>query len=156
NEQISVLGVDINKAVVDGVNTGSLHFVEPGLESLLRRVVSGRQLRASDKPEIASVYLICVPIPILPDHRPDLTYLDAALSSVAPLLRPGALLIIESSSPVGNTERLRDRLAQLRPDLRMPFGEVKRRILLLLIARSAPKQGDYLMRSSITIGLLAA
>lgn len=121
NEQIPVLGVDINKAVVDGVNTGSLHFVEPGLESLLRRVVSGRQLRASDKPEIASVYLICVPIPILPDHRPDLTYIDAALSSVAPLLRPGAMLIIESSSPVGNTERLRDRLAQLRPDLRMPF-----------------------------------
>jgi len=123
NEQIPVLGVDIKKEVVDRVNAGSLHFVEPGLESLLQRVVGGKQLRASMKPEVAAVYLICVPTPTLPDHRPDLSFLNAAVDAIAPVLRRGAILVIESSSPVGTTESVRDRLAELRPDLQMPYRD---------------------------------
>jgi UDP-N-acetyl-D-mannosaminuronate dehydrogenase len=87
NEQMPVLGVDIKKEVVDRVNAGSLHFVEPGLESLLQRVIASKMLRASNTPEVAGVYLICVPTPTLPDHRPDLSYLDAAVTSIAPVLR---------------------------------------------------------------------
>ncbi|MFZ9367838.1 MAG: UDP-N-acetyl-D-mannosamine dehydrogenase, partial [Burkholderiaceae bacterium] len=123
NEQIPVLGVDIKKEVVDSVNAGSLHFVEPGLESLLKRVVTSKQLRASIKPEVAGIYLICVPTPTLADHRPDLSFLDAAVAAIAPVLRRGAMLVIESSSPVGTTESVRDRLAELRPDLQMPYRD---------------------------------
>jgi UDP-N-acetyl-D-mannosaminuronic acid dehydrogenase len=123
NEQMPVLGVDIKKEVVDRVNAGSLHFVEPGLESLLQRVIASKMLRASNTPEVAGVYLICVPTPTLPDHRPDLSYLDAAVTSIAPVLRRGAVLVIESSSPVGTTEGKRDRLAELRPDLQMPYRD---------------------------------
>ena len=123
NEQMPVLGVDIKKEVVDRVNAGSLHFVEPGLESLLQRVIASKMLRASNTPEVAGVYLICVPTPTLPDHRPDLSYLDAAVTSIAPVLRRGAVLVIESSSPVGTTEGIRDRLAELRPDLQMPYRD---------------------------------
>jgi len=123
NEQIPVLGVDIKKEVVDSVNAGSLHFVEPGLESLLKRVVTSKQLRASIKPEVAGIYLICVPTPTLADHRPDLSFLDAAVAAIAPVLRRGAMLVIESSSPVGATESVRDRLAELRPDLQMPYRD---------------------------------
>jgi UDP-N-acetyl-D-mannosaminuronic acid dehydrogenase len=100
-----------------------LHFVEPGLESLLQRVIASKMLRASNTPEVAGVYLICVPTPTLPDHRPDLSYLDAAVTSIAPVLRRGAVLVIESSSPVGTTEGIRDRLAELRPDLQMPYRD---------------------------------
>lgn len=123
NKQITVLGVDIKKEVVDLVNAGSLHFVEPGLESLLQRAIFSKQLRASIKPEVAGVYLICVPTPTLPDHRPDLSFLDAAFTAIAPVLRHGAMLVIESSSPVGTTENVRDRLAELRPDLQMPYRD---------------------------------
>ena len=71
NEQIPVLGVDAQKDVVDRVNGGQLRSVEPGLESLLRRALSVGNFWASTEPEVASVYLICVPTPTLPDHRPD-------------------------------------------------------------------------------------
>jgi UDP-N-acetyl-D-mannosaminuronic acid dehydrogenase len=118
-----VLGTDIKHDVVEHVNAGRLHFVEPGLESLLQKVLATGHLRAAIKPEVADIYLICVPTPTLPDHRPDLSYLDAAVVAIAPLLRRGAMLVIESSSPVGTTESVRDRLAQLRPDLQMPYRD---------------------------------
>lgn len=123
NEEISVLGVDVKKEVVDRVNEGNLSFMEPGLESLLRRVVAGNLLRASIKPEVASIYIICVTTPVLPDHLPDLRDLDAAVNSIAPLLKHGAMLAIESSCPVGTTELIRDRLAELRPDLQLPYRD---------------------------------
>jgi UDP-N-acetyl-D-mannosaminuronic acid dehydrogenase len=123
NEQIPVLGVDINAQVVARVKAGSLHFVEPGLESLLRRAIAAGHLRAATVPEVASIFLICVPTPTLSDHRPDLSHLDAAVAAVAPVLRRGAMLVIESSSPVGTTEGVRDRLAELRPDLQMPYRD---------------------------------
>ena len=123
NEQIPVLGVDAQKDVVDRVNGGQLRFVEPGLESLLRRALSVGNFRASTEPEVASVYLICVPTPTLPDHRPDTRQLDAAVAAVAQVMRRGALLVIESGSPVGTTEHVRDRLAALRPDLQMPYRD---------------------------------
>ena len=123
NEQIPVLGVDAQKDVVDRVNGGQLRLVEPGLESLLRRALSVGNFRASTEPEVASVYLICVPTPRLPDHRPDTRQLDAAVAAVAQVIRRGALLVIESGSPVGTTEHVRDRLAALRPDLQMPYRD---------------------------------
>lgn len=123
NEQIPVLGVDVQKEVVDRVNEGSLRFAEPGLESLLRRAVGAGNLRASTQPEIASIYLVCVATQTLPDHRPDLRQLDAAVAAIAPVLRPGAMLVIASGSPVGVTEGIRDRLAALRPDLSLPYRD---------------------------------
>lgn len=115
-----VIGVDVNQHAVDTINQGKIHIVEPELDMLVQAVVSGGYLRATTKPEAADAFLIAVPTPFTEDHKPDLSYIEAAALSIAPVLKKGNLVILESTSPVGTTEKLADWLAAARPDLSFP------------------------------------
>ena len=117
---ITVIGVDVSQKVVDTINAGELHIVEPGLGSVLKDVVGKGTLRATTKPEPADMFIITVPTPFTAGHRPDLSYIKAAAQSVAPVLKKGDLVILESTSPVGTTEQLADWLADARPDMSFP------------------------------------
>ena len=114
---IDVIGVDINPLVVDMTNEGKIHIVEPGLQELCRKVVASGHLRASVKPEVSDVYLIVVPTPFKGNHEPDISYVETATRSVIPLLKEGDLFVIESTSPVGTTEKMTQLIYSLRPEL---------------------------------------
>jgi len=117
---IDVVGVDINPKVVDTVNQGRIHIVEPGLQELCRQVVSQGKLKASLHPETSDVYLIVVPTPFIKDgnHQPDISYVEAATRTVLPYLKEGDLFIIESTSPVGTTEKMAQLIYTERPELK--------------------------------------
>lgn len=115
--RVEVLGVDINPAVVEQTAAGKLHFVEPGLEAMLREVVADGRLRVAGRPEEADAFFIVVPTPFKSGHRPDVTYVEAATRAVVPFLREGNLFVIESTSPVGTTEAMADIIYGLRPEL---------------------------------------
>lgn len=117
---VEVLGLDVNAAVVDSVNAGKPHITEPDLDGLLRRVVQAGKLRASLKAEPADAFIIAVPTPFQGDHQPDVSYVEAACKTIAPVLRAGNLVVLESTSPVGTTEKISHWLAALRPDLTFP------------------------------------
>ena len=117
---LQVIGVDINKAVVETINQGRIHIVEPELEAVVSGVVSAGRLRAVTTPEPSDVYIIAVPTPFRGAHEPDLSYVEGAARSIAPHLKDGALVILESTSPVGTTEQMSRWLAAARPDLRFP------------------------------------
>lgn len=119
---VSVIGVDINASAVQAINEGRAHFFEPELDSLVTAAVTGGRLRAVTRPEAAEAFIIAVPTPVSEGHTPDLTYVDAAARSIAPVLRRGNLVVLESTSPVGTTERLSRLLAEQRPDLRFPHS----------------------------------
>ncbi|MBP3638707.1 MAG: UDP-N-acetyl-D-mannosamine dehydrogenase [Muribaculaceae bacterium] len=116
--RVEVLGVDINPAVVEQTAAGKLHFVEPGLEAMLREVVADGRLRVAGCPEEADAFFIVVPTPFKSGHRPDVTYVEAATRAVVPFLREGNLFVIESTSPVGTTEAMADIIYGMRPELR--------------------------------------
>lgn len=115
-----VIGVDVNPAIVDTINRGEVHIVEPDLDQAVRTAVSAGLLRASTAPEHADAYLIAVPTPFKGDHQPDLAYIQAAAKALAPVLAKGDLVVLESTSPVGATEQLAQWLADARPDLSFP------------------------------------
>lgn len=115
-----VIGVDVNQAAVDTINRGEIHIVEPELDIIVRAAVSGGYLRATTTPEPAEAFLIAVPTPFKAGHEPDLDYIESASLSIAPVLKKGDLVILESTSPVGATEQMADWLAQARPDLTFP------------------------------------
>jgi UDP-N-acetyl-D-mannosaminuronic acid dehydrogenase len=115
-----VIGVDVNPSVVETINKGRIHIVEPELEALVSGVVSGGRLRATMQPEAADAFIIAVPTPFKDDHAPDLSYIKSAALSIAPHLKKGVLVILESTSPVGTTEELSHWLAVARPDLHFP------------------------------------
>src|ERR1700680_1970333 len=117
---VEVIGVDINPRVVEAVNAGQPLFSEPDLDMLLRAATTLRTLRATVEPEPADAFLIAVPTPFHEDRTPNLDYIDLAADAIAPVLVSGNVVILESTSPVGTTERLAVRLARLRPDLRFP------------------------------------
>lgn len=119
---IRVIGVDINEKAVASINAGRPHIVEPNLEELLERVVATGTLRATVAPEAADVYVIAVPTPFHAGKKPDLSYVMSATDMIAPLLKSGDLVILESTSPVGATERISARLSDLRPDLVFPVA----------------------------------
>ena len=104
---IKVQGVDVNKSVVDTINEGKIHIVEPELDSLVKDVVGNQFLKASTQPDLANVYLIAVPTPFKEDHKPDLRYVESATRMVLPYLKENDLFIIESTSPVGTTSNSR-------------------------------------------------
>lgn len=114
-----VAGVDISQHVVDTLNRGAVHIEERDLDRLVHQVVASGHLSASMVPAAADVFIIAVPTPFLEDgrHTPDISYVLAAARSIAPFLKPGDLVLLESTSPVGTTEALRDQLALERPDL---------------------------------------
>ena len=115
---IEVTGVDINPKVVELTNRGIIHIVEPGLQELCQEVVKEGKLKACVKPVISDAYFIVVPTPFKGNHEPDISYVEAATHSVIPLLKEGDLYVIESTSPVGTTEKMADLIFSLRPELR--------------------------------------
>ncbi|ADU67472.1 UDP-N-acetyl-D-mannosamine dehydrogenase [Pantoea sp. At-9b] len=120
SREIKVVGVDINAHAVDTINRGEIHIVEPDLDEVVREAVCRGYLRATTQVEAADAFLIAVPTPFMGDHQPDLSYVQAAASAIAPVLKTGDLVILESTSPVGTTEQLAGWLAAARPDLRFP------------------------------------
>ena len=114
----NVLGVDINQKVVDTINQGKIHIVEPDLDQIVSKAVSKGFFKASTKASPADVYLIVVPTPFKGNHEPDISFVEAATESVIPLLKEGNLFIIESTSPVGTTEKMMDLIFSIRPELK--------------------------------------
>lgn len=112
-----VVGVDINQDVVDTVNVGKIHFQEPGLEELTKRVVDQGRLKACTYPEVSDVYVIVVPTPFKGNHEPDISYVESATRVIIPLLKKGDIYIIESTSPVGTTEKMATLIYSERPEL---------------------------------------
>jgi len=115
-----VIGVDVNQTAVDTINRGEIHIVEPELDIVVRATVREGYLRATTKPEPADAFLVAVPTPFKGDHEPDLRYIEAAAASIAPVLKKGDLVVLESTSPVGATEQLAGWLAERRSDLSFP------------------------------------
>ena len=115
-----VVGVDINARAVDTINRGAIHIVEPDLDQVVHAAVTRGDLRATTQPEAADAFLIAVPTPFQAGYQPDLRFVKAAAESIAPVLKPGDLVILESTSPVGTTEQMAAWLAAARPDLRFP------------------------------------
>jgi len=116
-----VVGVDINEATVNTINSGNIHIVEPDLDILVRSAVNCGNLKASSVPEEADIFIIAVPTPFKAvdgnSKAPDISYVEAATRAIAPYLQPGNLIILESTSPVGTTDQIRDIVIELRPDL---------------------------------------
>lgn len=115
-----VLGIDVSDHVVETVNSGKVHIEEVDLDGLVSGVVARGNLRASTLIEPADVFVIAVPTPFLDDHAPNIGYVLRAATTIAAVLKAGDVVILESTSPVGTTEKVRDLLAQLRPDLKVP------------------------------------
>ena len=119
--KINVIGVDVNQSAVDIINQGKIHIVEPDLDMVVHTAVTEGYLRATTKPEPADAFLIAVPTPFKGEnHEPDLKYIEAATKSIAPVLKKGDLVILESTSPVGATEQMAEWLAEARTDLTFP------------------------------------
>ena len=118
SKKIHVLGVDVNKEIVDTINMGKIHIVEPSLDGLVKNVVNRGFLVASIKPEIADVYLIAVPTPFKEDYKADLKYVEEATRMIIPYLKDGNLFIIESTSPVGTTDKMAKVIFEKRPELK--------------------------------------
>jgi UDP-N-acetyl-D-mannosaminuronic acid dehydrogenase len=116
-----VIGVDVNEAAVSTINQGRIHIVEPDLDMIVHSAVTEGWLRATTTPEPADAFLIAVPTPFKGDHEPDLSYVRAAAESIAPVLRKGNVVVLESTSPVGTTESMVGWLAAVRPDLKFPL-----------------------------------
>ena len=115
-----VNGVDVNKNAIETINQGKIHIVEPGLEKMVNRVVVDKKLVATDTPAPADVFIICVPTPFSEGNIPDLSYIEEASKAIAPVLSKGNLVILESTSPVGTTEKLSNWLSLSRQDLTFP------------------------------------
>ncbi|MEY8589987.1 UDP-N-acetyl-D-mannosamine dehydrogenase [Butyricimonas hominis] len=115
---VQVTGVDINPRVVELTNQGKLHIIEPGMEEMLGEVVANGTLKASVAPEESDAYFMVVPTPFKGNHEPDISYVEAATRAVLPLLKEGDLYVIESTSPVGTTEKMMDLIYTERPELR--------------------------------------
>jgi UDP-N-acetyl-D-mannosaminuronic acid dehydrogenase len=118
---VRVIGVDVSHHVVETINRGEIHIVEPDLDAAVHHVVAQDMLRASTQAEPAEAFLIAVPTPFKGESRePDLSYVESAARMIAPVLASGNLVVLESTSPVGATDKLAEWLAQLRPDLTFP------------------------------------
>ena len=115
-----VLGLDVSQRVVDTINRGEIHIEEVDLDGLVQGVVARGLLSASVEVAPADVFVIAVPTPFDKDHAPDISYVLAAGRTIAPVLKAGDVVILESTSPVGTTDQLRDMIAQMRPDLKIP------------------------------------
>lgn len=115
-----VIGVDVNQKAVDTINRGEIHIVEPDLDMVVHAAVTEGYLRATTKAEPADAFLIAVPTPFKGDHEPDLDYIESASKAIAPVLKKGDLVILESTSPVGATEQMSAWLAEARSDLTFP------------------------------------
>lgn len=116
----NVIGIDVNEKAVETINEGRVHIVEPDLDVLVQASVTMGRLRATLEPEEADVFMLAVPTPFKDGKQPDLTYLEAATKKIAPVIKKGDMVILESTSPVNTTETISNWLADLRPDLTFP------------------------------------
>lgn len=125
-KKINVIGVDVNSQTVNTINRGEIHIVEPELDIIVQAAVSQGYLKASTQAEPADAFIIAVPTPFKvadkegDDHLPDLRFIEAAAKSIAPVLKKGDLVILESTSPVGATEQMAHWLGDVRNDLTFP------------------------------------
>lgn len=117
---IKVTGVDVNQHAVNMINQGKVHIVEPDLDALVRDVVAQGKLSAQLAPTEADAYIVAVPTPFKDDYQPDLKYIESAAKALAPFLKQGNLVILESTSPVEATEQMSAWLSEARPDLTFP------------------------------------
>lgn len=126
SKNYNVIGVDVNDVTVETINKGKIHIVEPGLEELVSKVVASGNLRATLIPETSDVYIIAVPTPFIGEvndyshPKPDLSFIKAAITSISKVLKKDDLIILESTSPAGTTEKISEWLQDLRKDLTMP------------------------------------
>ncbi|MTD29256.1 UDP-N-acetyl-D-mannosamine dehydrogenase [Erwinia sorbitola] len=120
SRQKRVIGIDINAHAVETINRGEIHIVEPDLGQAVKTAVEAGWLSASTQPQAADAWLIAVPTPFKGEHQPDMAYVQAAAESIAPVLKKGDLVILESTSPVGATEQMAAWLAAARSDLSFP------------------------------------
>jgi len=118
SRNLKVTGVDIRKQVVETINQGKIHIVEPDLDGLVHHVVKKGFLTAATEPIEADVYLIAVPTPFKENHVPDLSYVLSATKNLIPTLKKGALVILESTSPVGTTRKIEELIYKERPELK--------------------------------------
>jgi UDP-N-acetyl-D-mannosaminuronic acid dehydrogenase len=128
---VRVHGVDLRQDVIDRVNNGRTHIIEPDLDIVVHSVVSTGMLKASTKPEPADAFIIAVPTPVSSDNTPDMRAVESALAAIAPVIAKGNLIIIESTSPVGTTRRSAEYLHGLRPDLKFPDSAPERSDVLI-------------------------
>ncbi len=120
SRKLRVIGVDVNQHAVDTINQGKIHIIEPDLDLLVNAAVTGGYLSAQTKPAAADAFMIAVPTPFFDDLSPDLSYVEAAAKSIAPVLQKGNLVVLESTSPVGTTELMCKGIQEVRPDLTLP------------------------------------
>nr|WP_298113571.1 UDP-N-acetyl-D-mannosamine dehydrogenase [uncultured Pseudomonas sp.] len=116
----TVIGIDVDPYAVETINRGEVHIVEPDLDMLVHAAVTEGYLRATSVAEPADAFLLAVPTPFKANHEPDLSYIEAASKAIAPVLKSGDLVVLESTSPVGATEQMACWLAKARPDLSFP------------------------------------
>lgn len=115
---VEIVGVDVNEKVVEMTNAGVLHIIEPGMEELLKEVTASGALHAYTEPQYADAFFIVVPTPFKGDHQPDISFVESATRMVLPYLREGNLFVIESTSPVGTTEKMTELIFAERPELK--------------------------------------
>lgn len=120
SRKIKVLGVDIKQNVVDTINRGEIHLVEPDLDILVHATVSEGFLKANTQIYSSDVYIIAVPTPLKENNEPDLSYIESTAQSLSPILKKGDLIILESTSPVGTTELIANIFIKQRNDLQFP------------------------------------
>lgn len=123
NTGIKVQGLDVSSHIVDTINGGKIHIVEPGLEDMVKKVVEKELLSASLEALPSDVFVIAVPTPFKENHEPDLSYIESALKKIAPVLDKGNLILLESTSPVGTTEWMAKVLSDIRTDLKFPMAD---------------------------------
>lgn len=113
-----VLGVDINQKVVDTINQGKIHIVEPDLDAYVKKAVDANLFGASTEASVADTYLIVVPTPFKGNNEPDISFVEAATKGIISLLKEGDLYILESTSPIGTTEKMQELIYSSRPELK--------------------------------------
>ena len=120
SKKVEVVGLDINQNIVNTINQGKIHIVEPDLDALVYEAVKNGTLRATVKPEKADIFIIAVPTPLDENFNPNLNYIESATKNIALVLEKGNMLILESTSPVGTTEKMIGWMQEIRPDLTFP------------------------------------
>ncbi|MBL4941078.1 MAG: UDP-N-acetyl-D-mannosamine dehydrogenase [Colwellia sp.] len=127
SRKVKVIGVDVSQHVVDTINKGKIHIVEPDLDIAVHVAVTEGYLKATTMPEKADAFIIAVPTPFYTEEdssnlKPDLSYIKSACEAIAPVLEKGNLIILESTSPVGATEKMVKWLSEYRQDLTFPLS----------------------------------
>ena len=141
NNGFKVYGMDPVERVVETVNRGEIHIVEPGLAAYVKKAVSSGNLHADVKPHEADVFILAVPTPFKGDKEPDLSFVESATREIAPFVKEGNLIILESTSPVGTTEKVQKWVLEERTDLvgkNLYFAHCPERVLPGKIVEELP------------------